>query len=49
MNIVIKSTLVAGILLYCIIGSFIIPASAQDMSVVRATQVDGTVTKNGFP
>lgn len=45
----IKSTLVAGTLLYCIIGSFIIPASAQDASVVRATQVDGAATKNGVP
>ena len=43
----IKSTLMAGFLFYSVAGSFIIPASAQDAYVVRATQVDGTVTKNG--
>lgn len=49
MNQFIKSTLMAGILFYCLIGCLIITASAQDASVVRATQVDGTATKNGVP
>jgi hypothetical protein len=46
-NQVIKSILMTGILFCCIAVAFIIPASAQDASVVRATQVDGAAAKNG--
>lgn len=49
MNQFFKTTLLVGILFYCIAGCLVIPVSAQDASVVRATQVDGTATKNGVP
>ncbi|MEW6410048.1 MAG: PKD domain-containing protein [Nitrospirota bacterium] len=44
-----KSMLLSGILFYCLVLGGVIPSYAQDASIVRATQVDGTVTKNGIP
>ncbi|MCF6247667.1 MAG: PKD domain-containing protein [Desulfobacula sp.] len=38
---------VLAVLVFLVASYCIIPASAQEASIVRATQVDGTVTKNG--
>jgi len=44
----IDGVLLPGVLLLCILHSGVIAAYAEDTSVVRATRVDGTVTKNGI-
>jgi hypothetical protein len=44
-----RSVLVLNVLFYCIAIVGVVTAHAEDASVVRATRVDGTVTKNGIP
>lgn len=43
-----KVLLFVALSFYYIVGG-VIPVSAQDASIVRATRVDGTVSKNGAP
>ncbi|MEW6739676.1 MAG: PKD domain-containing protein [Nitrospirota bacterium] len=44
-----RNVLVLSVLFYCILLVGVVSAYAEDASVVRATRVDGTVTKNGIP
>ncbi len=45
----IRNVLVLSVLFYCITLVGVVTAHAEDASIVRATRVDGTVTKDGTP
>ncbi len=44
-----RNVLVLSVLFFCISLVGVVTAYAEDASIVRATRVDGTVTKNGTP